>query len=339
MPRVNGARRAAHPLSLAFFTLIAALAALITVITLTGNPSDGDPVVSLELALLPAVPKAPPQPPRPRFVDGNLVADPALLEQTPDGPLPIIATDGRSPLQAYARAFDARDTRPRVAIVIGGLGLSASATKLALDHLPPTVTLSFAPYASDVQRWVDGARGAGHEVLVEVPMEPFDFPATDPGPHTLTAAVSVDENTKRLSWSLSRFTGYVGVTNLLGGRFLGEAGALNPVLAVLGKRGLLFFDNGTNSHSLAAETASRVNTPAVTGAMVLDAVQSRGAIAAKLTELELRARANGTAVASGFLYPITIEVVAEWASTLEKRGLVLAPISAASQRDNMQPAP
>jgi len=337
MPRVKAARGVAHPLSLAFFTLIIALAALVAVIALTGNPSDGDPVVTLELAPLPAAP--PPAQPQPRFVNGNLVSDPALLEQTPDGQLPVITADGRAPLQAYARPFDAADTRPRIAIVIGGLGIRASATKLALDHLPPAVTLSFAPYVSDIQHWVDGARGAGHEVLVEVPMEPFDFPATDPGPYTLTAAVSADENTRRLSWALSRFTGYVGVTNLLGGRFLGEAGALNPVLAVIGKRGLLFFDNGANSHSLVAETAAQVNAPAVTGAIVLDAVQSRQAVAAKLAELESRARAQGAAAASGFLYPVTIQTVAEWASTLDKRGLVLAPISAAIPRASAPPAP
>ena len=29
------------------------------------------------------------------------------------------------------------------------------------------------------------AREAGHEVLLEVPMEPFDYPDNDPGPQTL----------------------------------------------------------------------------------------------------------------------------------------------------------
>ena len=66
-------------------------------------------------------------------------------------------------------------------------------------------------------------------MLLEVPMEPFDFPDSDPGPHALLAAAGSDENLKRLDWSLSRFTGYVGVSNLLGGRFLGETGAIDPV--------------------------------------------------------------------------------------------------------------
>ena len=77
----------------------------------------------------------------------------------------------------------------RIAIVVSGLGISAKATSAALASLPPGVTLGFAPYAGDVQHWVNQARQFGHEVLLEVPMEPFDFPDSDPGPHTLRAGV------------------------------------------------------------------------------------------------------------------------------------------------------
>ena len=81
------------------------------------------------------------------------------------------------------------------------------------------MTLAFAPYADDVQRWVAKARELGHEVLLEVPMEPFDFPDSDPGPHTLRSGASEDANIRKLTWSLTRFTGYAGITNLLGGPF------------------------------------------------------------------------------------------------------------------------
>ena len=104
--------------------------------------------------------------------------------------------------------------------MVSGLGISAKATTAALASLPPGVTLGFAPYAGDVQHWVNEARQFGHEVVLEVPMEPFDFPDSDPGPHTLRAGVDEDSNIQRLTWTLSRFTGYAGVTNLLGRRFL-----------------------------------------------------------------------------------------------------------------------
>ena len=62
----------------------------------------------------------------------------------PGGPLPIIAQDGRTPAQAYARPFDANG-RPKVALVIGGLGLNARATRQAIETLRPEITLSFVP--------------------------------------------------------------------------------------------------------------------------------------------------------------------------------------------------
>ena len=337
----RGARPRANLLALAYFTFFAVLAALAAVVTLAGNPLDGEPSVTLTLAPRPMQPAVAVAPAGPRLVNGNLVADPALLEKTAQGSLPIIAADGRKPMQAYARPFDAADTRPHIAVVIGGFGLSAGATKLALDHLPPAITVSFAPYASDLQYWVDAARAAGHEVLVEVPMEPFDFPASDPGPHTLLTSAGEKENAKRLYWALSRATGYVGVTNLLGGRFLSEDKSIEPMLSELNKRGLLFFDNGASARSIAAAAAERLDAPHVTGALLLDAVQNHAAIEVKLADLELQARENGVGVASGILYPITIQQVSEWAATLEARGFVLAPVTAVLARHQVtaEPAP
>jgi len=354
----------AHPLALAFFALFAGLVGLALAIAFLGDASDGDPVVVLDLfappaetaGAMPAMPGLAPRAPESgpaatdlapgegapavpetpaapaiaeaRYADGTLVADPALIESSPIGPLPIVAADGRRPMDAYAKPFDNVDARPRIAIVIGGLGISARATELAIETLPPEVTLAFAPYAGDVQNWVDKARAKGHEVMVEVPMEPYDFPDSDPGPHTLLAAASSEENMKRLIWSLTRFTGYVGATNLLGGRFLGEASPLEPVLAQFKRRGLLFFDNGASPRSVAADTAQRMGAPLATGALIIDTVQTKAGVDAKLMDLEARAREMGRTTGSGFLYPVTLERVAEWAASLSSRGFVLAPISA-----------
>ena len=47
------------------------------------------------------------------------------------------------------------------------------------------VTFAFTPYGTDLERWVARARGEGHEVLLQIGMEPFDYPDNDPGPQTL----------------------------------------------------------------------------------------------------------------------------------------------------------
>jgi hypothetical protein len=264
---------------------------------------------------------------KPVYAGSALVADPALIETTEQGPLPRIADDGRTPMTAYAPPVPA--TRgPRIVLVVGGLGISAKATAAAIANLPAGVTLSFAPYADDVQRWVGEARRRGHEVLLEVPMEPYDFPDSDPGPHTLRAAVSEESNTERLAWSLTRFTGYVGVTNLLGGRFLADPDALGPVMTYLARRGLLFFDSGPQSRSAAPDLARQTNAPYLRSAVTIDDIQTAMEIDQRLSELETRARQNGSAAGSAFVYPVTMERVANWAASLSGRGFVLVPASA-----------
>lgn len=258
---------------------------------------------------------------------GLAVANPALMEKTPQGFLPRISDSGQSPMQAYGAPAPAAG-RPRVAVVIGGLGLSAARTMVAINTLPAAVTLSFAPYAADVQNWVALARQKGHEVLLQVPMEPYDFPDSDPGQYTLRTLVGEEANTRRLVWALTRFTGYVGITNMQGGRFLSEAGPLEPVMTYVMRRGLLFYDNGAASHSVAPQVAQRLGAPFAQAAVTIDSIEAALEIDHRLADLENEARSKGKAVGSGYFYPVTIERVTLWARSLPSRGFVLAPISA-----------
>lgn len=277
-------------------------------------------------APLPAAPAAP-QITLPPIAGGPLIANPALMEKTPTGYLPRIADNGTTPIQGYGTPF-AGGTRPRIAIVISGLGISARSTNAAITLLPPQVTLAFLPYAGDVQHWVSLARQKGHEVLLQVPMEPYDFPDSDPGQYTLRASIGEEANTQRLVWSLTRMSGYVGVTNLMGGRFLSEAGPLEPMMSYLSRRGLLFFDNGAATRSVSGEVAERLRAPFVASSVTLDRIQAPMEVERRLIELEDLARAKGSAVGAGTLYPVTVERVAAWAKGLSGRGLALAPITA-----------
>jgi polysaccharide deacetylase 2 family uncharacterized protein YibQ len=342
-------RRGAQALAFAYLFVFAALLAVVGGVALLGDPHAGDPVVRLDLhlkrvthaappvaappaqtqtaALPPETAEQPAAPVPPVSAGQTLVADPTLIEKTPQGPLPRIADDGTPPMRAYAAPVVSAG-KSRIAIVINGLGISAKATSAALAGLPSGVTLAFAPYANDVQRWVTEARQKGHEVLLEVPMEPYDFPDSDPGQYTLRAGVGEDSNTKRLVWALTRFTGYTGATNLLGGRFLSDAAALEPVLSYLTRRGLLFYDNGSAMHSVAPDVAARLGTTFAQATDTIDSIQSAMEIDRRLSDLESAARAKGSASGSGFLYPLTIDRVNIWAKGLSGRGFVLVPVSA-----------
>ncbi len=253
---------------------------------------------------------------------------PNLIENSSVGPLPRVGDDGTRPLDAYARP-DLSDPNAtgRVAIIIGGLGLDADGTRAALAALPGQVTLAFAPYGDTISDDVVAARDRGHELLLQIPMEPFNYPRTDPGPNTLTADASTERNRQRLHWLLSRMTNYVGVMNYMGGRFTSEERAITPVVQEIGARGLLYVDDGSAPRSR-TEEAARGTAPYVRADIILDADLSAAAIDAQLRQLTILARQRGAAIATATAFPVTIERVAAYVRQARDRGLSVAPVSA-----------
>lgn len=259
---------------------------------------------------------------------------PALIEETPLGLLPIIADDGRQSWQVYARPFDDSDQRPQIAVVIGGLGLGKGVTNQAIQ-LPGSVTLAFAPYATELEIWIDRARAAGHEILLELPMEPDSFPRDDPGPRALLTSLRPADNVERLDWLLSRFVGYVGVIGPANSKFTRSREHLAPLLETVAARGLLYLDNdlpGGQPNPLPSELAGGMNLLFLDSDFEIDSQASRLVIQRRLDEIEAAARAAGTVVAVGRPYPVTMEMLAEWLPGLNAKGIAIAPISAVGAR-------
>lgn len=247
-----------------------------------------------------------------------------LFQQGPSGALPTIAPDGRVPAQAYARPFRSNG-KPRVALIVGGLGLNAVTTRAAIERLPAEVTLSFVPYADNLQSWIDQARAQGHEVMLEMPMEPSGYPDNDPGPYTLLANAGPDDVNAKMDWLLSRASGYFGVTNYLGDRFAASDQGMGAFLTTLRQRGVAFLDDGSFQRRPGAWARASADK-------VIDQTQSPAAIIAALNSLEAQAKLRGAALGTGFSYPVTVEAAARWTAGLEQRGLQLAPASAMTQR-------
>jgi polysaccharide deacetylase 2 family uncharacterized protein YibQ len=212
-----------------------------------------------------------------------------------------------------------------VAVVIGGLGLNPTYTRQAIEQLPADVTLSFAPYPEGLQGWIDLARAFGHEVLLEAPMEPLDYPDNDPGAYTLMASGRPEETARRTEWILGRATGYFGVTNYLGSRFVTSDAGMNAFTQTLKGRGLAFVDDGS-----AARRGGGL--PRASADRIIDEQMSGDAISRQLKDVELAATQRGQALGAGFAYPVTLSQVKAWTEGLAARGFQLAPASALTAR-------
>ncbi|MGA8172825.1 MAG: divergent polysaccharide deacetylase family protein [Methylocystis sp.] len=255
--------------------------------------------------------------------------DRRVAEKTRFGLLPRIGAAGERPMDVYSRPFVAsaslKANAPKIALVIGGVGLNPQTTEAAIDELPEAVTLAFAPYGENVSAAAARARARGHETLLQAPMEPFDYPQNNPGPHTLRIDASDLDD---LHWLLGRFTGYAGVMNFMGGRFTSDERALSPVLAELAQRGLFFLDDGAAPQSLVGSVAPRLALPTTRVDVILDAKGTQKSLDAALAQLEAQARQNGAAIGFANAQTLTIARLARFARDVERRGVAIAPLSA-----------
>ena len=285
-----------------------------------------------------AVAHAAPEPAEPAGPPRRMIAapDPALLEPAPDFPgfqLPRIAPGGRLPMRLYAAGAEPAAGRPRIAILLAGVGLSEQATTDAIVTLPPPVSFAVSPYATISPVLLDAARTRGHELFAAIPMEPQGYPVNDAGVHALLTGSDAAANARQLEWALSRFTGYVGATSALGRlrgeRFSAAPGQMQPVLAELATRGLLYVDARPG-----AKPPEGADVPPFLAIdVVIDEPLTRADIDGKLARLEQIAGEHGFAIGLiGAPTQAATERVAAWALSLPPRGLQLAPVSALARR-------
>ena len=253
---------------------------------------------------------------------------PHITEETETGPLPVIAPDGRQPWLEYSRGFKRADRKPRIALIISNLGLSDTYTKATLELLPEDITLSFSHVAPRLKSWVREARQKGHEILLDIPMEPIGFPKNDPGRATLLTSSNEVENLNRLEHIMKQAGGYVGLLGTLGTKFMLHSETFLPVLRSIKQRGLIYVDSRSTSRSLGPELASSIQLPKAFNNVFVDKEPSQEKIKNKLDELERIALKRRFAVGIAQPLPITIEILSQWTKELKTKQIALAPITA-----------
>ncbi len=309
------------------------LSGLVLWLSLNPDPWGGEPYVILPLEERLADRLATSEPSLPPATAPLALSEDGLTEAGRYGPLPRIAPDGRAPRLVYAKpappGFLQRPNRPpAVVLVVAGLGMDAELTFQAIDRLPAAVTLAFDPYGRGLNRWGRIARDNDHEVLLEVPLEPYDYPDNDPGPHTLLTRSSSGRNLDRLHWVLSRMGGYVGLLGRMGTRFSAKAEALAPILQDVKLRGLLYVDNGLTSASQAKAVARRFHLPFLQASQFVNGRSAPEEVRLALSRLEALAKRKGLAI--GIVRAPTATLITKltgWTQSLSERGIQLVALT------------
>ncbi|MBN8530471.1 MAG: divergent polysaccharide deacetylase family protein [Alphaproteobacteria bacterium] len=226
----------------------------------------------------------------------------------------------------YARSSPTRPDAPMVAVIIRGVGISERTAKAAAA-LPAGFTLAVSPYARQAEDTGNRLFASGHELLIDLPMEPGDFPLSDPGSHGLMSFLAPTDAAKRLQWSLERIKPRIGVLFPPKERFSQSAVLLESAMAELKKEETAYIQSTVPGDiDMVSAAAKRAGVDGRNADIVLGAAGA-GGIQENLKRLEQEALAKGSAIGVIYASPVAIRQLGDWSKTLANKGLTLVPAS------------
>lgn len=256
-----------------------------------------------------------------------------LFEVSSGGTLPIISRTGLTPFEAYKRPVsfeeDAVD-KPKIALGLMNFCTSRENAELATLILPGSVSFIANPYCPDLNEQISKARENGHEIWLVLPMETTGFPLDDEGPDVLLKTSSPEKNYRRLIRIMETASGYIGLSTSQNAYFTSSKADFHPVLEEIYKRGLGFLDTNPQSPEYLKRLSLRYESPFLANNVWIDQNATNLYITANFQKIETFAQANGYVTALFHPYPNSIQMVAEWIKSLDKKGFVTIPLSAAA---------
>jgi polysaccharide deacetylase 2 family uncharacterized protein YibQ len=214
---------------------------------------------------------------------------------------------------------------PLVAIIIDDLGYDKKIAR-QLSQLNGGITFSIlphSPYQGSIARL---AKKNGLGTMLHLPMEPFEYPNTNPGPGTLLTTMTPDQLIRQLEKNLASVPHIKGVNNHMGSKMTAESSQMYQIFSVLKKRNLFFIDSRTSDKSLCKPSARLFQIPFAQRDVFLDHSQDPDFIRKQIKELIRIAQQNGQAVGIGHPHTITYEILREMMPELQKK-VKLVPAS------------
>lgn len=217
---------------------------------------------------------------------------------------------------------------PVAAIVITDLGLDADNLKLARETLPKEVAFALSPYTPNLNQVIQDLYADGREILLMLPMEPLDYPSSDPGPSPLLTAINPEDNLVRLRDYLKDVHHIIGVTNYMGDAFVRSIEHVRPFLIYLKSQGYLVLDTTEPGKSEISPLVTELQlTQNLVKAENLSDLTSEKGKAATLSNLERLAKRDMKVIAYATSYPTELAIISDWAKSLNEKGIQLVPLS------------
>ena len=222
---------------------------------------------------------------------------------------------------------------PKIAIIITGVGLSRS-TMDTVFTLPANIALSISPYASKVADVVKEALAQGYEVMIDLPLEPADYPLSDPGPLALLTGNSEKQNLDQLDAVAALADDVAGLVAVADEQFTYSVKSISPVLGALAEKKMRLLYASKPGNYFLSTTAEQLGADIIPYQAVLDEKPTAEAIFAQLSAAVTKAKETGLVVVVARPYPITIETINKWMAMPQAREVRIVSAQEINQKEN-----
>lgn len=223
-------------------------------------------------------------------------------------------------------AEDREEQIARIFLVVDGFAHEATdSLARVFMKLGVPFTGAVLPEFSDTRDWANLIAQSGNEVLVQLPMEPLNYPQRDPGPGALLVDMTSGQIQRLVKKHLGAVPHAQGATSWMGAMALGDRGVLDAVMTELRRADAYYLDARTISGSLAAERAAEAGVPCLRIDQRLEAPGKRDAqvkaMGRQLDAVVDLARRRGYAIL--FVHPerASIEVLRREIPKLRRSGV------------------
>jgi len=215
---------------------------------------------------------------------------------------------------------------PKVAIIVDDMGGNRKAASDIISLKYP-VTLAVIPFLEYSAETADLAYKKGREVLLQLPMEPLEYPRYNPGRGALFTFMTPEEFAATLAEDLSAVPHISGVNNHMGSALTQDREKMEIVLAAIKERRLFFVDSRTIAKSVAYDVAVKMGVSALERNVFLDNEANVESVKKQIDVLIEKAKTDGKALAICHPRPETIRALKDMEKKLTGTEVQVVPAS------------
>jgi len=213
-----------------------------------------------------------------------------------------------------------------IAVIIDDIGHDLSmVNKIIGMNIPVTLSiLPYRPYSIDA---ANKAKINGLEVILHLPMEPYEYPEKDPGEGALFTHMAKGEIIDLLEEHIEAIPGILGANNHMGSRFMESEEKLTIIFSELKKRNLFFVDSYTTNSSMGGRVAKKIGIRYASRNVFIDNNGRYRDTFEILNNLIKNRDRWQTLILIGHPYESTVRAIMKIIPLLKSKGIGIVPLS------------